>query len=270
MLTDTMAIASLPMYDLAPAAVRDWWRGLARHLSAAGLDDVPATLTEPPDVTAHWRVPELLFSQTCGYPLTHALAGQVGLVATPTYDTPGCDGPDYCSFVIVGADNPAKGIAELRGQRCAINGLDSQSGCNALRALIAPIAGSDPFFASAALSGKHERSVAMVRDGQADVAAIDCIVHGLIAMHRSASLDGTRILCRTAAAPAPPFITALRHGPDTRARLRDGLQAAFADPALTECRTALVIGGCEVLPLEAYDCIAEMERDAAHALLAAA
>ena len=264
-----MPIASLPMYDLAPAAARDWWRGLAKHLAAAGLRDVPVALTEPPDVTAHWRVPELLFSQTCGYPLTHALAGQVGLVATPCYDTPGCDGPDYCSFVVVGADNPAATVADLRGQRCAINGLDSQSGCNALGALIAPVAGSAPFFASVTISGKHERSVAMVRDGQADVAAIDCIVHGLIALHRPASLDGTRILCRTAAAPAPAFITALRHGPDTLARLRDGLQAACADPALAESRTALLLGGCEVLPLEAYDRILEMERDAAHALIAA-
>lgn len=270
-----MAIASLPMYDLVPALLRDWWRGLARHLTAAGLHDVPAALVDPHDLADpgdladHWRSPALLLSQTCGYPLTHALAGRVGLVATPCYDTPGCVGPTYCSFVVVAADSPATGVVDLRGRRCAINGLDSQSGCNALRALIAPLAGRDPLFAAVTISGKHRSSVAMVRDGQADIAAIDCIVYGMLAMHRPEELKGTRILCRTASARAPPFITALQHRRDTVARVRDGLRAALADPALGATRAGLLLGGCEVLPLEAYDCILEMERDAAHALIAA-
>ena len=269
MLYDAMAIASLPMYDLAPAATRDWWRGLARHLAAAGVADVPAALTNPDVTDAHWRSPDLLFSQTCGYPLTHALAGVLRLIATPRYDTPGCDGADYCSFVVVAADSQARDMDDLLGARCAINSRDSQSGCNALRALIAPLAGDAPFFAAAITSGEHRNSVAMVRDGRADVAAIDCVVHGLLARHHPAALKGTRILCRTAAAPAPPFVTALGRGPDTVQRLRDGLAAALADPALAETRTALLLGGCEVLPLAAYDRILAMERGAAQALLAA-
>ncbi|NIR61538.1 MAG: hypothetical protein GWO02_19625, partial [Gammaproteobacteria bacterium] len=48
-----------------------------------------------------WRSTELLLSQTCGYPLTHALAGVVELVATPAYAAQGCRGPEYASLLIV-------------------------------------------------------------------------------------------------------------------------------------------------------------------------
>ena len=100
-----MLLASLPMYDLPEAeeATRTLWHGLAEHLRSTGIPDVPDTLTRQPDVPAHWLSPDLLLSQTCGYPLTHALKGRVRLVATPCYDAPGCQGAEYCSIVVVPA-----------------------------------------------------------------------------------------------------------------------------------------------------------------------
>src|SRR4029077_15357307 len=96
-----------------------------------------------------WLSDELLFSQTCGYPLTHALKGRVQLLATPCYSADGCEGASYCSFVIVPADSPATTLADLQGKRVAFNTPDSQSGMNALRALIAPIAGGGRVLAQA-------------------------------------------------------------------------------------------------------------------------
>jgi hypothetical protein len=98
-----MSIASLPMYDL-PAlrqATDDWWSGLARALTAAGLEGVPKRLTREANSEELWCRPDLLISQTCGYPLTHALAGQVRLVATPAYHVEGCDGALYRSVFLV-------------------------------------------------------------------------------------------------------------------------------------------------------------------------
>ncbi|MFQ5973735.1 MAG: phosphate/phosphite/phosphonate ABC transporter substrate-binding protein, partial [Alphaproteobacteria bacterium] len=193
-----------------------------------------------------------------GYPLTHELAGRVRLIATPRYDAEGCVGPNYSSMVVVAAADPVTDIAELRGKRCAINSYGSQSGCNALRTLLAPVAGSRGFFSEVLVSGGHPFSLEMIQRGQADVAAIDCVTHGLFAAHAPHRLEGTRVLCRTASTPALPFISARATRPDDVARLRDGLCAAVADAGLAETRAALLIADVEVLSLDAYDCIPRM------------
>jgi ABC-type phosphate/phosphonate transport system substrate-binding protein len=255
-----MTFASLPMYDLPElhAATDAWWQGLARAFRREGLVDVPDVLDRRPDYQQVLLSPDLLFSQTCGYPLTHALAGKVTLLATPLYAVEGCKAADYCSLVIVAADNPAAGIADLRGTRCAVNGPDSQSGCNALRALVAPLAEGGRFFGKVAVSGSHRASIGLVASGHADVAAIDCVTHALLSRHRPAVLAGTRVLCRTAAAPNLPYVTRAGAADDLLARLRGGLQRAMADPALTTVRDSLMLTGIAVLPLSAYDRITAM------------
>ena len=256
-----MALASLPMYDLPElhAATDAWWQGLARAFRREGVADVPDALDRRPDFQPVLLSPDLLFTQTCGYPLTHALAGKVTLLATPCYAVDGCAAGDYRSLVIVAADNPAAGIADLRGARCAINGTESQSGYNALRALVAPLAEGGRFFGTVAVSGSHRASIGLVAMGQADVAAIDCVTHGLLSRHRPAVLAGTRVLCRTAAAPNLPYVTRLGADADLLARLRGGLQRAMADPALTIVRDSLLLTGIAVLPLSAYDRITAIE-----------
>lgn len=256
-----MALASLPMYDLPElrAATDAWWRGLARAFRQEGIADVPDTLDRRRHYQEVWRSPELLFSQTCGYPLTHALAGRVQLVATPCYLAEGCKAAEYCSVVIVGADNPAADIAALRGARCAVNGTDSQSGYNALRALVAPLAQGGRFFGSVAVTGGHRASIEHVAGGRADVAAIDCVTHALLARHHPSALAGTRVLCRTAATSNLPYVTRGQADDDLLARLRNGLRRAMTDPSLTAARDSLMLADIAVLPLSAYDSIADME-----------
>jgi ABC-type phosphate/phosphonate transport system substrate-binding protein len=259
-----MPVASLPMYDLPElrAATDAWWEGLAQAFRREGIADVPDRLDRRPTYQDVWLAPDLLLSQTCGYPLTHALAGRVELVATPCYRADGCEGPGYCSFVIVGADSTASAIGDLRGAHCAINGLDSQSGCNALRCLVATVAKDGRFFGSVSITGGHRASLALVASGQADVAAIDCVTHGLLARHRPQALAGTRTLCRTTSAPGLPYVTRAPAGEDLLRRLRGGLERAFVDAHLAEARGVLLLEGAVVLPLAAYDRIGEMENSA--------
>lgn len=249
---------ALPMYDLAEvrAATDAWWRGLAKHLRAAGLDDVPEALTRN-NAEATWTSPDLLLAQTCGYPLTHDLADRVRVVATPSYDAPGYEGAFYRSLIIVGADDPAIELADLRGRRATINDYASQSGFNALRAAIAPLTEDGRFFSSVAKSGGHRFSLAMVNNGKADVCAVDGVTHALLQTHASDDLAGTRILCETPlAAPGLPYVTAS----GDLARLRDGVMAAADDPALAMVRKMLLISGFQILSDDAYDVIVEMER----------
>src|SRR5262249_7187037 len=152
------------------------------------IADVPDALDRRAAYQDVWLQRDLLFSQTCGYPLTHALAGKVALLATPCYAAEGCDGSNYCSFVMVAADSAARALEDLRGRRGAVNSLDAQSGCNALRALVAPAARDGRFFGSVSLTGSHLASLALVASHAADVAALDCVTHGLLARHRPQAL----------------------------------------------------------------------------------
>lgn len=259
--------ASLGMYDLPElrSATDAWWRGLRHHCAMQGLRDLPETLTRGGDTVESLKAPGLIFGQTCGYPLTHRLRDHVQLVATPRYAVPGCAGATYVSWVLVRKDYPAKTPVDLRGTRVAFNDEGSQSGYNTLRAMIAPLTEGKPFFGAAIASGGHRNSLAMVRAGKADVAALDCVTFALIARVAPEEVKGIRVLCASAAAPGLPYVTATATSAADVQRLRDGILAAFADPALAEPRAALRLGGCEVLPRAAYDAIPAMEQAAAAA-----
>ena len=256
-------LASLPMYDLPEmsAATDAWWSGVACALQRAGLDAAPEALTRDPDVDV-WHSQQLLLSQTCGYPLTHALAGVVELVATPAYSAGGCSGANYCSLIVVSEDNPAAGLDDLRGAVCAYSRRHSHSGYNALRAAIAPRADGGSFFSRAIESGGHPLSIELVASGEADVCAVDCVTHALIAKYRPNALAGTRVMGATEHAPGLPYVTRAGVDEDFMRRLRDGLQSAFADPRLADARDTLLLTGLEVLGDHAYQRIDDMEDSA--------
>jgi len=251
------AVAGLPMYDLAEtrAAHDALWAAIARALRAAGLKGVPERLVWDRPVAALWSDPGLLFSQCCGFDLVGPFAGRLRLVATPRYRAPGCAGSDYASLVVVRADAPFAALADLRGRVCAINGWTSHSGMNALRALVAPLNENGRFFAAVRVSGGHVASLAMVAAGEADAAAIDCVTHALLARHRPQALAGTRILCRTASAPAVPYVTRAEMDEAVVAALRSALAHAASatdEPALAAAREALLLDGVEVRDPDDY------------------
>lgn len=250
------------MYDLAEvrAATDAWWGGIARHLRAAGIDSAPGRLCR--GVGPDWSDPQLLFSQTCGYPLTHRLAGRVRLLSTPCYRAPGCDGPRYCSVLLVPAASDTSGLADLRGQVCAINDPESHSGMNALRRMIAPLAGGRPFFGRVVCSGSHPASIAAVAAGRAQLCAVDAVLHALLARHRPGALAGTRTLGFSPTAPGLPYIAGPTVPPADVARMQQALDAALADPRLAGAREALLLAGGEALPSAAYDEILRIEAEA--------
>jgi ABC-type phosphate/phosphonate transport system substrate-binding protein len=256
-----MAIANFAMYDLpeVTAATNALWAGMARALTREGLDGVPGTLTRGVDLDQLWRSPELLFSQTCGYPLMNDYKDALRLVATPVYDAPGCQGPDYVSMIVVRLEDSVRALPDLRGRSVAVNSVTSQSGYSALRASVAHLAHKSRFFGKVVNSGSHGASLALVAEGQADVCATDCVTHALLARHRPEALAGLRVLARSPAAPGLPYVTRAGAGDELVARLRAALFAALEDPNLASAREALLLAGAEVLPLSAYRSILEME-----------
>jgi len=261
-----MRLASLAMYRDPPEiaeATRELWAYLRTRLRTAGMGEVPEALGESMPHDAAWLDPRLLLAQTCGYPLATRLQGRVRLVATPIYEHPGCEGVLNGSFVIVRADAAPASVADLRGTVAAINDWTSNSGMNLLRHTIAPYAEGGRFIARVVESGSHRASLALVAQGAADVAAIDCVTFGNLARFAPDAVAGVRILAETAKTPGLPLITRAAASDGEIAMLRGALDAFASDPAAAALREILGLRGFRVLADGVYDTVLMLEQEAA-------
>jgi ABC-type phosphate/phosphonate transport system substrate-binding protein len=241
-------IVSLPMYDWPEVreATDALWEGMVRHLG------ITVPLKRGGHYFAEWHDPNLLFSQTCGYPFTHEFRGRLTLVATPHYAVDGCDGPNYCSMIFAREKAP---LEAFRGRRAAVNTPDSMSGMLALKLVFASLARKGAFFGEVIRTGGHLASLAAVRDGRADICATDSVCVGLARRYRPDYLEGLVEIARSPQVPGLPYVTVAGNV----AELRQALAHTLADPALQEARDQLFLTGVSHLGVEAYDRIVELE-----------
>ncbi|HUE47453.1 MAG TPA: PhnD/SsuA/transferrin family substrate-binding protein [Aestuariivirgaceae bacterium] len=255
-------IATLPMYDWPEVceATDVWWAGLARHLRGAGFE-APDRLTRSGDPGTQWRRPDLLVSQTCGFPLMHDYRDRLEVLATPVYDVEGCSGASYSSLIVVPADGGASRLEDLAGATAAYNAADSLSGHLAFKCVFAPLSKDGRFFDRLVESGSHRASIQLVCDRKADVAAIDCVSFALARRHHPELAAGLAVIAYGPAAPALPYVTAAGRPAGEIERLKHALSAAAADPALAVPREALFIAGLEFLPPDAYQRVLDLEAE---------
>jgi len=253
---------ALPMYLSKRQAVVSLWDVLQTRLRQAGCAGVPRALDWPEDLLAHWRDPQLLLGQTCGYPLTHALAGAVQLVGVFRYNAPGCDGIFCRSQLVARTEDAGRLLADFRGLRVAFNSDDSQSGYNALRAAVAPLARNGRFFGEVIATGGHAASMAAVQQGRADIAAIDCVTLDGLRRNMPQTAADLCTIDQTQAYPGLPLIT----GQSTSAAELQALQAVLAalvrDPAAADALAALGIVGFQTLPINTYQICIDMRLQA--------
>jgi ABC-type phosphate/phosphonate transport system substrate-binding protein len=253
------------MYDLPElrGATDALWTALARRLEARGVSGVPSELCRDRALPSMWLAPDLLLSQTCGYPLVRALAGRVQVVATPRYRVPHCEGSWYRSLVVVPRASRAAALADLRGSVAAVNEPDSHSGMNSLRALVAPLAGGAPFFGRVLWTGAHRASLELVARGEADVAAIDCVSLALFERALPDLVAEVRAIDITAACPGLPIITRADAARDEIEAMRAALADVMADAELAAARDALLLDGFDLVGPEVYARVEELEAEAA-------
>jgi ABC-type phosphate/phosphonate transport system substrate-binding protein len=213
-----------------------------------------------PDLDVFWSSDRLLLSQTCGYPLTHALAGKVQLVATPEFDVPGCAGPDYSSVFVVRADDGAASLGDYRGRRAALNNPDSNSGMNVFRHAIAPLAEGGRFFSSVVTTGSHRASMEAVAHREADIASIDCVTFAFAREALPELASRLRVLGHSTATRGLPLITSRRLDFRALEHLRDVLDASASEDSALMRR--LKIRSFARVPLADYDGIERIEREA--------
>ncbi len=257
--------ASLPMYNLPEmrAVNARFWEALRGLLAEAGLHDLPESLTFDRLPVPERIGPEILFSQTCGYPLETIFAGQALRLGTPCYAVPGCDGPTHCGLFIVPAGSTARELRDLRGGVFLFNSRHSNSGMNLPRRALADIADGRPFFAKVIETGSHPGNLDRIARGEADATAVDNVTYAFWCRYRPAAARHVRVLARTPASPAIPFVTSAATPPAIAAVLRDALTRIGRAPHAAAVRAGLSITDIVDVPAAAYSRLIEYEREAA-------
>jgi ABC-type phosphate/phosphonate transport system substrate-binding protein len=251
-------VAALPMYNVTPALAADWRAWLADVLRAV---DPRACIVDPGDnLHTFWRRPNLLISQTCGYPLVKGLYRQVQLIATPHFDAPGCNGANYSSVLVTRADSSIATLAACRGARAAYNQDDSNSGMNVFRHAVAPLAQGGRFFSETIRTGSHLGSLRAVAANEADVAAIDCVTYAFVCDALPELAQQVRQIGSTAESPGLPLVAA--H--DVPQAVIETLRAALHESIRSQPELAarLRIKGFSRLSLDEYARIDQLESEA--------
>lgn len=184
---------------------------------------------------------------------------EVQLVGAFLLSAPGCDGARYRSWLVARREDEKSALADFRGRRAVANSVDSHSGYNALRYVIAPLAQQGRFFSAMHFSGSHRQSLADLRAGKADMAAVDCLSWALLQRYAAHELAGLAIVGETPLCPAPPLITAAQTDAQTLATLRRVL-AQFVEEKVARDN---FISGFTVPDRRAYQEITRWEEDAA-------
>ncbi|MBU9848187.1 phosphate/phosphite/phosphonate ABC transporter substrate-binding protein [Rahnella ecdela] len=249
-----MMLMSLPMYAVSEPDVEAFADVLREKLKRSGLNVTPQSLSWPQDLFTHWQQPDLLLSQTCGFPLVESLP-DVQVVGTFSYRAPGCDGYRYRSFLLAREEDAKLHLSDFRHRRLAFNSTDSQSGYNSLRALVAPLAQCGQFFSQATATGSHHGSLHYVQQNRADLAAIDCVTLELLHRHEPSALSGLVIIGQTAAVPGLPLITSAKTLPEHLAILRQALHEIAHEPV----SKPLLIEEFSEVPRQAYGVITLMK-----------
>jgi ABC-type phosphate/phosphonate transport system substrate-binding protein len=198
-------IASLGMYDRPETAGANdrLWAGIRDGLRSRGIA-APDSLTR--GEAAYWQAwerPDLVFSQTCGFPFRARLHDKVTLIASPDYGLEGCP-PGYYRSVFVARAEDARTLPEFQAARFAYNEGLSQSGWAAPQ----NHAGTMGFrFTTLLETGSHRGSAHAVAEGQADLACLDALTWKLLQRWEPA-VAGLREVARTAPTPALPYIAA--------------------------------------------------------------
>lgn len=226
-----MTIASLAMYPFTEVqpAYDKLWDGVRRRLSfeAPALDwDVAA------DVAC--RRPDLILGQTCGWPLITELRSIVTVVGTFDCDIAGGAEGTYRSVLVTGRSDTLVDILRSPDLRVVANSPDSLSGWISLQAVAAE---HGVHLDNIDWSGAHAKSIEVLRDHRADLAAIDAVSWShLDRTGLSVVGEGPRIPCL-------PLVTSGSSPAAVITELRGALADTVADPTMADVCATLRIRG---------------------------
>ncbi len=241
------------MYDLPEVRnlTDNLWFALATLFAEEGLTDVPSNLVRDEKLESTWLAENLLFSQTCGYPLVTKLDQRVGLIGTPCYSASGCENENYCSLLIVRNVSDFNKLEELSELRWAINGDESFSGYRL--PLYAMAQAGVGFAGDKIITGGHRPSIEAVVNGVADFAWIDCVTFALLEKYAANDTSGVKIIGRSPTMPGLPYISGKATSDSDMLRLRAALNRFVSSTDYTNLREGLLISDFKQTTRQDYD-----------------
>jgi ABC-type phosphate/phosphonate transport system substrate-binding protein len=239
-------IASLPMYDRPETAAANdrLWAAIRDRMRAGGLAAPDALTRGAEDLWPQWTAPDLILSQTCGFPYRARLHGRVTLIGTPDFGVEGVPPGHYCSVFVARAEDPRADLGAFDGARFAYNEAMSQSGWAAPQTHAAALGLR---LRPALCTGGHRLSALAVAEGRADIAAIDAVTWRMLRRWDPVAA-GLREVARTAPTPGLPYIAAA--GADGARLFAIIAEAIAAMPP--EDRDATGIRGLTAIPAARY------------------
>ncbi|MCP4874354.1 MAG: PhnD/SsuA/transferrin family substrate-binding protein [Gammaproteobacteria bacterium] len=255
-------IIACGMYAFTPELEQAWQQLFDIFIEVSG--DAAISLSLGSDQTL-LREPDLLFGHTCGYPLMTRLKDYLTPFCVPVFDVPGTDGKFYSSRFIIGASSTIDSLAQSQNKIAVINDADSNSGMNVFRHAVAGLTTSTHFFSSVRISGGHLHSLEAVADGNADIAAIDCVSYQLIEDQWPELTSRVRSIGFSAKTCGLPFVLPLTAVDSVdRNQWVDGLNRALG-LAPEAVRKRLHLKGFEAVTLQDYQGIVDLENIAINA-----
>lgn len=185
--------------------------------SADGTVIAPDPATLPPaefDLAVLWQHPNLLFAQTCWGPLELWLGDAVEVIGQDDYSgIEGGEGELYSSAIVMRRSALPQSVggivSKLARLRLAYNVADSMSGYIALERMLKDVGADLEIFSDRMVSAGHRKSIRMVAEGIADVAAIDCKSWKLAKQYEPTASE-LAVAAWTPKRKGLPFITAKR------------------------------------------------------------
>lgn len=225
------------MYDMPALQLANdaFWTAIRNRLGRG-----PAQLDRTTPLWDIWQSPDLILSQTCGYPYRARLHGNVQLVGTPDYAVPGCPPGHYRSYIIAREGD----LAVQNGGCFAFNDALSQSGW---AAPLSHMLDRDIRPGSLLATGGHADSLAAVARGHADFAGIDAQTFRLL-QQQGALPEGIAIIAETVPTPGLPLICSAA---EDAASIYRAVTGAIADRAaeLLGIRALVSIGPAAYLAI---------------------
>jgi ABC-type phosphate/phosphonate transport system substrate-binding protein len=239
-------IAALPMYDRAETSAANdrFWALIRDGLRARGMSAPDNLRRGDAELLPQWESPDLVLSQTCGFPYRAKLHGRVSLIGTPDYGVEGCLPGYYRSVFVARANDPRDTLTEFDGASLAYNDPMSQSGWAAPQNHATSLGLT---LHPGVQSGGHKLSMMAVVNGQADIAALDAVTWSLLAEWEPAAQQ-VKVVGMTEPTPGLPYIAAANADSDALFSTITAAIAALSD----EDRRILRLRGLIRIPPEAY------------------
>jgi ABC-type phosphate/phosphonate transport system substrate-binding protein len=179
-----------------------FWILVRDNLRASGID-APDALDRETRYSTGWGRPDLVLGQICNLPLRAQFLDKVTVIGAADYGIPDCPAGHYNSVFVVHRDAVGDTPRDFADTRFAANSLMSHSGYGAPQAWAKD---NDSMFRAPILTGSHDRSVMMIADRRADIAAIDAQTWALQQRDMPMTKD-LRVVGVTGHSPCMTFIT---------------------------------------------------------------